>query len=66
MRRCIRDQPAGVRQRRLPVKAEYSNDNANWSKKSLKLTFSGGRFPTVSTDSWPRRTSCRFERFLRM
>src|ERR1041384_625426 len=36
-----------------PVKLEISGEHASSGKYSLKLTYSGGRFPTVTTSSLP-------------
>ena len=36
-----------------PVKVEGSNKNATTGKQSLKLTYSGGDWPTVATDKMP-------------
>src|SRR5262249_36091737 len=40
----------GVADKEPPAKIEQSDDHATAGKHSLKLTFAGGRWPTVATD----------------
>jgi hypothetical protein len=49
-------QPADARQKEPPVKIERSTEHATSGRYSLKLTFAGGRWPTITTtqilDNW--------------
>jgi hypothetical protein len=42
-----------VRQKEPPIKIELSGDNATRGKQSLKLTFAGGHWPTITTTDVP-------------
>src|SRR6516165_10278758 len=42
-----------AKQKEPPVKIELSTENATSGKHSLKLTFAGGRWPTVTTTQVP-------------
>jgi hypothetical protein len=42
-----------VKHKEPPVKIELSGDNATRGKQSLKLTFAGGRWPTITTTDVP-------------
>jgi hypothetical protein len=44
---------ADAKQKEPPVKIELSTDHATHGKQSLKLTFAGGRWPTVTTAQVP-------------
>ncbi|MDB5307375.1 MAG: hypothetical protein JWO38_1577 [Gemmataceae bacterium] len=43
-------EPAGARDQEPPARIEQSTDHATAGKHTLKLTFAGGRWPTVTTD----------------
>src|SRR4051794_6000643 len=42
--------PPGAASKEPPVESEQSADHATAGKHSLKMTFSGGQFPTAATE----------------